>query len=304
MSLVSYAPNQEDVLLWNAFGHETGGRFIAISRKELTTNNESDKKDSFVQAVSRSFLERGWGGAFLNVVTSTQGGEAKAFLTLDSGDAHKGDIHTQIDYQIRSSARVELEKTPNSPLLLIMDGGISTDMVLRMLDWEKFRPTVALIHMSRDTAGNLEALANSPTEDEYAWQDTLIAQGLLSAYETQGSYFFADETALDIFRKLKSNRSNQPFITQELLNLRISQQELSLKLESITEQLRNTESHAAILRAELTKVEVKFNEVINNFYLVQRKPRALAAQIKRVAIQKTKKLFNRLITPKDRTPKS
>ena len=59
MSIVSYAQNFEDVMLWRALGHVSNGFYIDVGAQH-----------PIIDSVSKAFYEHGWRGVHVEAIPS------------------------------------------------------------------------------------------------------------------------------------------------------------------------------------------------------------------------------------------
>ena len=82
MSFISYAQNFEDIMLWRALGHVSGGFWIDVGAADPDTHS-----------VTRVFSERGWCGVNIEpirrngdrLVRMVEEGVAKMFVSFPTG---------------------------------------------------------------------------------------------------------------------------------------------------------------------------------------------------------------------------
>ncbi len=194
MTFISYAQNNEDVMLWRALKHIDKGFYIDVGAN-----------DPVVDSVTKAFYEAGWNGINIEPVSEWyeklqqdrprdinlqlavgwKKGEIDFFEVVGTGlstiDGKKADQHAaKRDFEIKKY------KVPTLELTTICEQHLLTDIhflkidvegseleVLRSLDLEKFRPWIILIEST---------LPDSQLENYEGWEEILLSAGYSFAY--------------------------------------------------------------------------------------------------------------------------
>lgn len=303
MPLISYASNQEDVLLWHAVGKLTVGRFITVSPinsgtlSSLDNFPARDNHDNFGHLVTRSFLECGWAGVHLYFSPESHAITVGTQLTLDGNPpASRAALAEQIKLVLQKVARVPLALDTQSLLVFILSDLNALGLAFEELDWEIFKPAIVLINIGDDIS--LKASTTS------SWQHTLLLRGYQLAHQVGQSYFFVSEEQAEIPTLLNHLQLDRSYMTQEMLDLRIAQTELSLKLNNAENALMEAQAHSDELRTELTRVEQILSDIPQHHFLIPRRPHALIKKLQHKLMEKICKYFPKKNRVPNQHPKS
>jgi FkbM family methyltransferase len=257
MRFISYAQNNEDVLLWRALGHVRDGFYIDVGAN-----------DPVEHSVTKAFYDAGWRGINIEPLPAhiaafdeqrpgdvnlavAAGGEAGTLTLYDVpdvrgwaspeksvADLHRAEGHTvaELTVPVRTLADVCEEHVRGEIHFLKIDVEGFEGEVLRGMDFERWRPWVLVIEAtlpnSRETNhGSWEHLVTS-RRYRYAWFDGL------------NRYYVAEEHA-----ELMASFGIQPNVFDDYISYHLDRAWSANK--AATQALRETEEQADAARAEL-----------------------------------------------------
>jgi FkbM family methyltransferase len=194
MSVISYAQNFEDVMLWRALRHIPQGYYVDVGAN-----------DPIVDSVTRWFYQQGWSGINiepvphwhqrlqvdrprdinLQIAISTTVGRLTLYDVPDTGlstlSLEVAEVHQQGGVPV---AEMMVPSAPLDTLLAQYAGdrdihflkidveGLERD-VLKSMELERFRPWIILVEAT---------LPRSPVTNHHLWEDLLTTRGYLFAY--------------------------------------------------------------------------------------------------------------------------
>ncbi|UVW28142.1 FkbM family methyltransferase [Massilia sp. H6] len=251
MSLISYAQNSEDVLLWRALGHVKNGFYIDVGAN-----------DPVEHSVTKAFYDAGWRGisieplpafhqAFLDarprdVNLAVAAGSTNGELVLydvpavrgwaspeqSVAELHRAEGHqvAELKVPVRTLASVCEEHVQGDIHFLKIDvEGFEGD-VLRGMDFARWRPWVLVIEAT---------LPNSRATNHHTWEHLVTGQRYRYAwFDGLNRYYVADEHA-----ELMAHFGVQPNVFDDFISHHLDKAWTSSK--DLTRALRDSEQHAA-----------------------------------------------------------
>ena len=158
MPFISYAPNQEDVLLWHALGKLETGKLINI----LRADEGSAKNDAYCKQITRSLSERGW-------------------------QSH--DLFYEND-QVEQDLDLPQSQNQSIPVdLVVISGADALSQAFQDWDWGKLSPTIVLVRQD-------PTQKNAPIQA--LWQSKLTELGYQFTRQIAHSYFYSSIKAPQI----------------------------------------------------------------------------------------------------------
>jgi FkbM family methyltransferase len=272
MRFISYAQNNEDVLLWRALGHVQDGFYIDVGAS-----------DPVEHSVTRAFYDAGWHGinieplpahiqAFeeqrprdLNLAIAA--GSSDGSLTLydvpdvrgwaspDAGVAqlHRAEGHTvaELVVPVRTLASVCAEHVRGEIHFLKIDVEGFEGEVLRGMDFKRWRPWVLVIEAT---------LPNSRETNHETWEHMVSSQGYRYAwFDGLNRYYVADE-----HQELMQHFGIQPNVFDDFISWHLDRawtaNAAASKSLKANEQLLDTaraELHDMIQFADVLELEKK-----------------------------------------------
>lgn len=214
MTIISFAQNFEDVMLWRALKHVENGFYIDVGAN-----------DPEMHSVTKAFYDRGWRGINIEPVQEwferlesnrpedinlkVAAGAAEGTITLyevpETGLSTVKQDYSE-DAAKRGYKSVEI-KVPVLTLARICDQHVNSDIhflkidvegaeksVIDGMDFSRFRPWILLIESN---------LPNTLHKNYEEWEEAVLQAGYLSAYEDGlNNFYVAKEHSdlLDAFR--------------------------------------------------------------------------------------------------------
>ena len=208
MTFISYAQNNEDVLLWRALGHIKNGYYIDVGAN-----------DPVEHSVTKSFYDAGWSGisieplpvyhqAFLeqrprDVNLAIAAGAVDGELTLydvpavrgwaspeeSVAELHRSEGHevAEVTVPVRTLAAVCAEHVQGEIHFLKIDVEGFEGEVLRGMDFARWRPWVLVIEAT---------LPNSRSTNHHTWEPLVLDQRYRYAwFDGLNRYYVAEEHA-------------------------------------------------------------------------------------------------------------
>lgn len=251
MSLISYAQNSEDVLLWRALGHVKNGFYIDVGAN-----------DPVEHSVTKAFYDAGWRGisieplpafhqAFLDqrprdINLAVAAGSADGELLLydvpavrgwaspeqSVADLHRAEGHqvAELKVPVRSLASVCEEHVRGEIHFLKIDVEGFEGEVLRGMDFARWRPWVLVIEAT---------LPNSRATNHHTWEHLVTGQRYRYAwFDGLNRYYVAEEHA-----ELMAHFGIQPNVFDDFISHHLDKAWTSSK--ELTRALRDSERHAA-----------------------------------------------------------
>jgi FkbM family methyltransferase len=272
MRFISYAQNNEDVLLWRALGHVQDGFYIDVGAS-----------DPVEHSVTRAFYDAGWHGinieplpahiqAFeeqrprdlnLAIAAGSSDGsltlydvpEVRGWASPDAGVAelHRAEGHTvaELVVPVRTLASVCSEHVRGEIHFLKIDVEGFEGEVLRGMDFKRWRPWVLVIEAT---------LPNSRETNHETWEHMVSSQGYRYAwFDGLNRYYVADE-----HQELMQHFGIQPNVFDDFISWHLDRawtaNAAASKSLKANEQLLDTaraELHDMIQFADVLELEKK-----------------------------------------------
>ncbi|OLL33002.1 hypothetical protein BTH42_03405 [Burkholderia sp. SRS-W-2-2016] len=260
MTLISFAQNQEDIMLWRALGHVRNGFYIDVGA--------ADPEDL---SVTKLFYDRGWHGinlepqsAYFALLSAARPHDINLQLAAGREAAshvfHKIDgtglstFDAEIAARHRASGWDVVEETidalpladicelhrPHGPIhFLKIDVEGAEGDVLAGADFHRFRPWIVLV----------EATLPLSQEESHAWEPTLTSQGYSFVwFDGLNRFYLADEMK----EELGKHFHVQPNVFDDfqpparlLQRARHAEQELQHTREQVTQEMQQVREQAA-----------------------------------------------------------
>lgn len=203
MSLISYAKNLEDVMLWRALQGVRRGFYIDIRAGS-----------SEVYSATRAFYDRGWSGIHvepnpercaqllktqprdrsLQIAVSDVSGQAQVYFFNDSGLStfdpdiaqhyiSRGWTATELSVPSQTLESICSAHVPDDQAVnfLKIDAEGGEDAVIRSADWHTTRPWIVVVRST---------MPNSPIQFDLVWEGPLIDAGYEPVYSDGVNRFY------------------------------------------------------------------------------------------------------------------
>lgn len=263
MTLISYAQNNEDVLLWRALGHLDGGFYIDVGAN-------GPVEDS----VTKMFYDAGWRGINVEPIPAMHqalmearprdinlalaAGAAEGQLTLYDtpavngwasaepavAEAHRADglEVAELTVPVRTLAAICAEHVKGDVHFLKIDVEGFEGEVLRGMDFARWRPWVLVVEAT---------LPNSRVSAHAAWEQLVTSQRYRFVwFDGLNRYYVADEHA-----ELAAAFGVQPNFFDDFVGYR--QHEALAGVSYLTQALRDTEAYVATLTEALRQSQTR-----------------------------------------------
>lgn len=269
MSIVSYAQNYEDVMLWRALRAIPDGFYVDVGAN-----------DPVIDSVTFLFYQSGWSGINIEpvpywlerlqsgrprdinvgVAVSTERGPLTLFEVPGTGLSTL-DPHVAAGYKREGMAVIE-RTVPVATLehllehhagdrtihFLKVDVEGAERAVLQSTALARYRPWIILVEATEP---------RSPTPNEHLWEDLLTTRGYLFAYSDGLNRFYVANEHADLLSALKTPPNTfDSFIRYAEWQLRESVQQLQVQVDQakrardrvVEEQSMKEDAHEALLQ--------------------------------------------------------
>jgi FkbM family methyltransferase len=260
MRFISYAQNNEDVLLWRALGHVQDGFYIDVGAS-----------DPVEHSVTRAFYDAGWRGINIeplpahiaafqeqrprDINLAVAAGSSEGSLTLYDvpdvrgwaspeaavAELHRAEGHAvaELAVPVRTLASICAEHVRGEIHFLKIDVEGFEGEVLRGMDFQRWRPWVLVIEAT---------LPNSRETNHQAWEHLVTSQRYRYAwFDGLNRYYVADE-----HQELMRHFGIQPNVFDDFISWHLDRAWSANAAAG--EALHESEQHADALRAELHDV--------------------------------------------------
>lgn len=289
MTFISYAQNFEDVMLWRALKHISGGFYIDVGAN-----------DPSIDSVTRAFYERGWHGINIEPLpshTADLRAQRERDINLQcAAGAESGELALwECDVRGWATASQEViaqhaanghegrfQKVPVRRLAEICEEFVSGDIhflkidvegfevsVIRGMDFSRFRPWILIIEATKP---------NSTTEANDEWESIVLGAGYLLAYcDGLNRFYVADEhlELLPAFKYPPNVFDNFLLIRQQQIEARATQAEAT----ATQAEARATQAEARATQAEASASQAETRAIQAEARLTQVEVRATHAEI-------------------------
>lgn len=282
MRFISYAQNNEDVLLWRALGHVRDGFYIDVGAN-----------DPVEHSVTKAFYDAGWRGINIeplpahiaafdeqrpgDVNLAVAAGSKAGTLTLydvpavrgwasperSVADQHRAEGHTvaELTVPVRTLADVCAEHVRGDVHFLKIDVEGFEGEVLRGMDFTRWRPWVLVIEAT---------LPNSRATNHASWEHLVTDRRYRYAwFDGLNRYYVAEEHA-----ELMDSFGIQPNVFDDYISHHLDKAWAANR--AATDALHETQQQADTTRAELHDM-MQFAE---NLELEKQEALAAAAQLR------------------------
>ena len=267
MTFISYAQNFEDVMLWRALKHISGGFYIDVGAN-----------DPSIDSVTRAFYERGWHGINIEPLSShsadLQAQRERDINLQCAAGAESGELALwECDVRGWATASQEViaqhaanghegrfQKIPVRRLAEICEEFVSGDIhflkidvegfevsVIRGMDFSRFRPWILIIEATKP---------NSTTEANDEWESLVLGAGYLLAYcDGLNRFYVADEhlELLPAFKYPPNVFDNFSLARQQQIEARATQAEA----RTMQAETRATQAEASATQAETRAIQAE-----------------------------------------------
>ena len=270
MSLISYAQNHEDVLLWRALQHIENGRYIDVGASDPSEDS-----------ITKLFYDRGWTG--INIEPSVESYEKLCKershdinLCCAAGD-YEGSI-TFYDVPTRGWSTSDREigecYSDNNEDVVLREVEVCTlntiieryqtyvihflkidvegaeESVLRGLDLSKFRPWILLIE-------SLSPISHVPSHDQ--WEASVLDLGYKFVYSDGLNRFYLAE---EHYENLSHNFDHPPnvlddFLPNSVVHWHTQAQQLQSQAQELTTHIHHIEIEAQQFESKAQQFESK-----------------------------------------------
>lgn len=265
MSIVSYAQNYEDVMLWRALQHVKNGYYIDVGAN-----------DPVIDSVTKLFYDNGWSGINieplknhcrdlenqrvrdinLNCAAGDQAGEIE-FWECDvrgwaTADPKVMETHEAAGYKgnrykvpVLTLSSICEEHAPKHIHFLKVDVEGFEKAVLQGMDFSFYRPWILLVEATKP---------NSPEENYSEWEGLVTAANYSFAYSDGLNRFYVANEKEELLSSLKY----PPNVFDEFI--RVEQLQSEIRAQKSEAQLNDAEAKAGEAAAKICKAEAKANE--------------------------------------------
>ena len=297
MTLVSYAQNREDVVLWRALGHVESGFYIDVGSYDPTEDS-----------VTRAFYDRGWRGiniepvrAYhdkfvaertrdinLNVAATARAGLVRFNTVVGTGLSSTLD---EVAARATADGRT-VESTDVAALTLtsICEGADVQDIhflkidveggehaVLEGADFSRFRPWVVVVEAT---------VPLSSERNDHLWRDLLLDAGYRECLFDGLNLFFVAEEHGELAAALSVPACVlDDYISYDLLQLREQVAERDGKLAALSAQLSQQTLAAEKLRAEVASLRERIEALNATVIRLGKERDAARAELATVQVQ-------------------
>jgi FkbM family methyltransferase len=268
MKFISYAQNNEDVLLWRALGQVEDGFYIDVGAS-----------DPVEHSVTKAFYDAGWRGINIeplpahiadfqaqrprDINLGVAAGATEGSLTLydvpevrgwaspeaSVAELHRAEGHavTELNVPVRTLASICAEHVQGPIHFLKIDVEGFEGEVLRGMDFARWRPWVLVIEAT---------LPNSRETNHGAWEHLVTGQRYRYVwFDGLNRYYVAEEHP-----ELMQHFGIQPNVFDEYISWHLDRaweanRSTLANLNETARQLRETEQHAEAVRAALHESE-------------------------------------------------
>ena len=274
MTFISYAQNFEDVMLWRALKHISGGFYIDVGAN-----------DPSIDSVTRAFYERGWHGINIEPLSShsadLQAQRERDINLQCAAGAESGELalwECDVRGWATASQEVIAQHTANGNegrfqkvtvrrLAEICEEFVSGDIhflkidvegfevsVIRGMDFSRFRPWILIIEATKP---------NSTTEANDEWESLVLGAGYLLAYcDGLNRFYVADEhlELLPAFKYPPNVFDNFLLIRQQQIEARATQAEATAtqaEARATQAEARATQAEASATQAETRAIQAE-----------------------------------------------
>ena len=214
MRFVSYAKNNEDVMLWRVLKHVENGFYIDVGAN-----------DAVMGSVTKAFYDRGWRGINIeplpvhcdglrerrpgDVTLCCAAGDAIGEIEIYDGDVHGwatgektvAERHAREGHRglwrrvpVRTLADICHEHVAGPIHFLKIDVDGMAPQVIKGADFKRYRPWIVLVEA---------ALGQEADEVQALWEEPLLSQGYRFAYSDGSNRFYVAEEHRDFLDSVR-----------------------------------------------------------------------------------------------------